>query len=302
VDDSALMTQWCAALLTEKRVAHNTYSAYKSDVQHLLTFLQNNFVTLKTVEKKDLKRYLADLQQKGIGPRSVSRKITAVRMFFKYLVDRYDYENVAEDLVLPKLEKRLPSYLTETEIAALLAACDTDQSPPGKRMQLIVYLLYTTGMRISELAHLKLSDIRLQEAVLQFMGKGGKERAIPMPAAICEMVRQYINNVHHIFLRKPSQTGTEPLFPTLYGDKIKPISRQLLWMIIKEACTMAGIQKTVSPHQLRHSLATHLLKNGADLRSIQMMLGHETISTVEIYTHVETSHMRAVYDKKHPRS
>jgi integrase/recombinase XerD len=302
VDDTVLVTQWCAHLLTEKRVAPNTYSAYKSDVQHLLVFLSNNSLTLKTVGKKDLKRYLADMQQRGIVPRSVSRKITAVRMFFSYLVDRYDYENVAEDLVLPKLEKRLPHYLTEAEIAALLAASDKDQSPPGKRMQLILYLLYTTGMRISELAHLKLSDIRLQEAVLQFMGKGGKERAIPIPAVVCDMVRHYINNVHHIFLRKTSQTGTEPLFPTLYGEQIKPISRQLLWMIIKDACKMANIQKTVSPHQLRHSLATHLLKNGADLRSIQMMLGHETISTVEIYTHVETSHMRLVYDKKHPRS
>jgi integrase/recombinase XerD len=166
-----------------------------------------------------------------------------------------------------------------------------------------MYLLYVSGMRISELVHMRVSDIQFDTGFLKITGKGEKERLIPVPEAMRQMLREYLETAHRDFMTKKGGTvHNDYLFPTWYAGTIKPITRQACWMILNSLWLKTGIQKTISPHQLRHSLATHMLKNGVDLRSLQQILGHENIGTVEIYTHVEVSHIREVYDKKHPRS
>ena len=164
----------------------------------------------------------------------------------------------------------------------------------------MLYLLYVTGLRITELVSLIISNIHFDTGILEVHGKGGKGRVIPLPTPTLDMIRAYLESVHKKFIEAHGQT--DYLFPTLYASAIKPITRQSFWQVLKDLCKKTTIQKAISPHTLRHSLATHLLKNGAHLRSLQMLLGHENISTVQIYTHVEVSYLRHVYDKKHPRS
>lgn len=162
--------------------------------------------------------------------------------------------------------------------------------------------MYVSGMRVSELINLNVSDIHFDTGFIAVTGKGGKQRMIPIPQSMLAMIREYIQTVQRgIYMRRPTKES-DYLFPVYYGKKIKAITRQACWGIIQKICKNAGIKRAISPHQLRHSLATHMLKKGADLRSLQMILGHENISTVQVYTHVETTHLREVYDKKHPRS
>jgi integrase/recombinase XerD len=156
-------------------------------------------------------------------------------------------------------------------------------------------------MRISELTHLNISDIRFDIGILSINGKGGKERMVPVPQAMLDMLRDYLNAMR-VRMKAKDDATPDYVFPVCYGNKIKPISRQSCWIILQNLCKKAGIKRHISPHILRHSLATHLLKNGADVRSIQIILGHENLATMQIYTHVETGHLRKVYDKKHPRS
>lgn len=302
MNNNDTVTAWAAFLLTEKRVSKNTYLAYLADMKQLLAYAQERELFFMQCTSDNLIAYVHYLYEKKVKPATLARKIIALKLFFAYLSRRYSIRNSAEHLVTPKQEIRLPKYLTEDEIAALLESCQKDSSYFGQRNNLMVHLLYATGMRISELAHLSIANIRFTENLIALFGKGNKERMVPLPDQSIELLQKYIQDILPHFLRRPVQTGSEPLFPVLYGHIIKHISRQSLWMILKKLCLQAGIKKQVSPHQLRHSLATHLLKNGADLRSLQLLLGHENVSSVEIYTHVETSHVRAMYDKKHPRS
>ena len=207
--------------------------------------------------------------------------------------------NIASHILFPKMEKRLPRYLTEEEMQALLLHAGVDTSPLGVRNKVMIYLLYVSGMRISELVQLKKNDLFFDKQMICVYGKGGKQRFIPIPESIMHIIKLYLNGEYKDVTRN---FETPYLFPVLYKGIFKPLSRQAFWILLKTVCLKAGIDRIVSPHQLRHSFATHMLKRGADLRSLQMLLGHETISTVQIYTHVEKSHLREVYDKKHPRS
>ena len=289
------LQQFYTYLLTEKCVAANTFSAYKTDLDQFVKFLEDKKITDTAVTNKEVKEFLYHLNQLQISARTMSRKISALKSFFSYLHERFALPDLGLDLIFPKLEKRLPQYLSEQEVELLLAIAAKQEGLHSLRNKVMLSLLYVTGMRITELTSLCVSDVHFDTGYLSVLGKGGKHRMIPLPAPILPLLREYLE-------KTPHNKGGQHLFSVVYGNKIKPITRQAFWGILNQLWKKTGIQRQISPHQLRHSLATHLLKRGADLRSLQFLLGHENVSTVEIYTHIETSHLRNVYNKKHPRS
>lgn len=288
----SIVTKFEAYLLTERRVAHNTFNAYKRDLAQFVLFLTEQKITLEQATIDHIKRYLHHLKSNAVTARSMARKLSALKLFFSYAHEYAGFADIAHDIQAPKLEKKLPTFLTEQEIAHLLQVADADTSEQGIRNKTMLYLLYVSGMRISELTQIRVSDIHTDTEFITIRGKGGKERMVPLQQEMLDLLRAYM----------PSVRGSEYLFSVRYGGVIKPISRQACWHILNGLWKKTGIARTISPHLLRHSLATHMLKNGADLRSLQLLLGHETIATVQIYTHVETTHLRSVYDTKHPRS
>lgn len=288
----SIVTKFEAYLLTERRVAQNTFSAYKQDLAQFILFLAQHTLSIEQATVADVKRYLSYLKNNAISSRSMARKISALKLFFAYAHEHAGFVDITHDLQAPKLEKKLPTFLSEQEIAHLLHVADADTSEQGVRNKVMLYLLYVSGMRISELTGLRVSDIHADTGFITIRGKGGKERMVPLPQDMMELLHSYMQTMR----------GSDFLFPVRYGGKIKSISRQACWHVLNGLWKRTGINRTISPHMLRHSLATHMLKNGADLRSLQLLLGHENISTVQIYTHVETTHLRTVYDTKHPRS
>ena len=295
-----IQTKFEAYLLTERRVSKNTFLSYQKDLNQFIDFLERNAITFQKVINDDLKKFIHYLYGLKLSAASIGRKISTLKTFFAYLAMHFDMKNHAKELHIPKLEKRLPTYLTQDEVAQLLAYSEKDTSALGVRNSVMLYLLYSSGMRVSELTTLKISDIHFDTRFISVEGKGGKQRMIPLPEAIIHMLHDYVQK--HAYQDFPSSVVPTYLFPIVYGKKIKPISRQSCWIILKKMCEQTGIKRAVSPHQLRHSFATHLLEKGVDLRSLQVLLGHEGITTVEVYTHVETSQLRKIYDKKHPRS
>jgi integrase/recombinase XerD len=300
----ALITKFEAYLLTERRVAQNTFSAYKCDIAQYVDYLKQQNVTLDAANDAHIKLFIQSLHDSAITPRSVARKISSLKSLYAYLKEHHNYKDHTCDIVIPKLEKKLPQYLSEHEIEQLLtAASESDKTKIGKRNKIMIYLLYVTGMRISELVELKKSAIHFDTGFLTVSGKGGKDRLVPLPEYLLPMLKNYLEEIHpKIATQNRRRYDTDFLFPTRHGQKVKPISRQAFWVMLKKLVRSIGLRDFISPHKLRHSLATHLLKNGANLRSIQMLLGHEKLATVQIYTHLETGHLRKVYDKKHPRS
>lgn len=288
----SIITKFEAYLLTERRVAHNTFNAYKQDLAQFVAFLAEHKRTIEQATSDDVKRYLAYLKSNAISSRSMARKISALKLFFTYAHEYAGFVDITHDMQAPKLEKKLPTFLSEHEIAQLLQVADADMSEQGIRNKVMLYLLYVSGMRISELTCLRVSDVHADTGFIVIRGKGGKERMVPLPQDMMSILKEYMQTIR----------GSDHLFPVRYGGKIKAISRQACWHVLNGLWRQTGIARTISPHMLRHSLATHMLKNGADLRSLQLLLGHENISTVQIYTHVETTHLRSVYDVKHPRS
>ncbi|HEV2602017.1 MAG TPA: tyrosine-type recombinase/integrase [Candidatus Babeliales bacterium] len=300
----SIFVHFHAYMLTERRLAHNTYLAYKRDLAQFELFLQKNSIALEVIRAKHVKHFLRTLRAvEDLTARSLARKVATLKLFFSYAHERFNIQNCGEHLITPKIKKALPQYLSEQEVEAFLAAAEADNSPLGIRNKVIVYLLYISGMRISELTALYVSSIHFDTGFLKVHGKGDKERMIPVPLEMMSILREYLQTVHREFIdRKGGCSGEEYLFPTSYSGKIKPITRQACWVILNTIWEKTAIKKRISPHQLRHSLATHMLKNGVDLRSLQLILGHENIMTVEVYTHVEVSHLRESYDKSHPRS
>lgn len=304
-DDIDYVAQFQAYLLTEKRVSENTFAAYSTDIDQLDLFVKKQKLTFDTVQKRQLNSFLKGIRDQGIKAKTLSRKISSIKLFFTYLHDHYKLPNPAKSLIFPKLEKTLPNYLSEDEIQKLLLAANSDNSDKGIRNKVMLYVLYATGMRVSELVHLTVDQLHFDTGFVHLVGKGNKERVIPLPKNILELLRYYLDHIYHkllggnAHLQKASKSY---LFAASYGHVVKPLSRQSFWMILKKILTKAMISKNISPHSLRHSLATHLLKNGADIRSLQLLLGHENIATVQVYTHLEKSQVRKVYDAKHPRA
>jgi integrase/recombinase XerD len=305
--NSSYITRFEAYLLTEQRASYNTIQAYKHDLEQLIAFFDTRAVTVSVATTADLKEFIALLCKDQMKASTRARKIAAIKSFYRYLHEHHGIANCAEELFIPKQEQLLPHYLSQDEIQLLFDAAGQDTSVCGKRNETMVHLLYGAGMRVSELVSLTISDIQFDASVVRVsLGKGNKQRLIPLPEMLTEMVRVYSTEVHPLLVHMESfdkgTLKTDYLFPHKMGKKIKPLTRQTVWAIIKRLCTAAGIKRSVSPHQLRHSLATHMLGAGADLRSLQLLLGHEKLSTVQVYTHVETSALRTMYDKKHPRS
>lgn len=297
---NSILIKFEAYLLSEKRVSVNTFQAYMQDVKQFVAFLTTKNMQLLQAQEEDLKKFLAFLKEQHCTARSMARKISSLRVFFSWAHNTVQWQNITKNIVSPKLEKRLPQFLSEKEVEELFASAQLDTSDLGKRNAVMLFLLYVAGLRISELTHLTVTHLDLDSSTIIIEGKGGKGRVVPIPAHVVVMVREYLDTVHKKFIVYHGKT--DYLFPVMYGKAIKPISRQSFWGILKDLCVKTTIKRSVSPHQLRHSLATHLLKNGADLRSLQLLLGHENISTVQIYTHLDTGHLRKEYDKKHPRS
>jgi len=304
-EDVDFAANFGAYLLTEKRVLQNTFLAYKRDIEQFCSFLKTKRVIVTHCRVDHLKAFLKTLKNQGLAAKSLSRKITSIKLFFSFLNLRYDIENIAHSLTFPKIEQTLPNYLSEQEIHKLLTTADKEVSIKGQRNKVMLYLLYATGMRVSELVNLTFDQIHFDTGFINLVGKGNKERAIPVPKNILKMLRNYQEGIYPKLLPKELQINGKHanyVFFSVQKNIVKPISRQLFWMALKKVLVQASIFKNISPHSLRHSLATHLLKNGADIRSLQLILGHENLSTVQIYTHLENPQIRKIYDKKHPRA
>ncbi len=311
LNDDHFFTLFTTFLLTEKRVSKNTFLAYRRDIEQLLNFFKDKKLTIKSCNQNDIKKFLKKLKDLGVSAKTLSRKISCLKAFFNFLSDRFKIPNRAGSLIFPKIEKTLPIYLTELEVENLLGAASKDRSDKGVRNRVMLSLIYASGMRVSELVNLKIDQIHFDTGFIGIIGKGNKERLVPLPVNVLKFLRFYLDNIYEKL--KPKKTsdksfldknsfGQNFLFFSFYRKQIKPISRQSFWIILKNILSKADIKKKVSPHTLRHSLATHLLKSGANIRSLQMLLGHEQLTTVQVYTHLEKSHLRKVYDDKHPRA
>lgn len=286
-------------LLAQRGCSANTVDAYLHDVSQWFDFLQKEGLELEQATPNSVRSFMRFLKNTNISTRSMARKISALKTFFNFVHERYDVTHCTKHIGAPKVEHKLPRFLTEAQTNELLHVATHDTSAHGMRNKTMLYLLYSTGMRASELINLKITDLHTDTGFIKVTGKGSKERLIPVPQPVMKLINDYVNAVLNP-LR--AQWEFDLLFPIRYKGRLKPMTRQAWWDIVKILWYKTGNKQTISPHTLRHSLATHMLKRGADLRSLQLLLGHESIATVQLYTHVEKSHVRTVYDKKHPRS
>ena len=282
-------------LRVEKGLATNTITAYRSDIEEFLAFLEDEEKKLTAVSHLDLSRFLQRLYER-LSPRSVMRKIVSLRGFFRFLVvDGYLELNPAQNLETPRVWHTLPEYLTREEVEALLLEPDLE-SAHGMRDRAMLEVLYATGLRVSELVRLKLNEMNLEVGILRPVGKGDKQRTVPMGESALGYLRTYLNEARPRFLKG----GTSNY--VFLTQQRGPMSRQYFWMLLNRYGRAVGRKGKLSPHMLRHSFATHLLENNIDLRALQMMLGHADISTTQIYTHVEKRRLKEIYDRTHPRA
>ncbi len=284
-------------LRVEKGLSKNTLEAYGKDIRQYAEFL-NKYQKVYDVEdiKRDhIKKYVRSLTNKELAKSSLSRKISAIKTFHKFLVlEKITKENPAELIEMPKKEKNIPDVLSVQDIDDLLSSINID-TPIGQRNKAMIELLYASGLRVSELLDLKISDIHMNMGYIDVIGKGNKERIVPIGYEAIDSMRKYIIDARPELCKIKSDF----LFVNYQGN---PISRQGFFKVLKTQAKEAGITKEISPHKLRHSFATHLLENGVDLRMIQELLGHEDISTTQIYTQINAERLKKVYDEYHPRS
>lgn len=272
----------------EKNYSRHTLTNYSLDLKEFFLFLAQT--PLERVDYLTLRRYLAKLRERHLKPRSMARKLSSLRSFFKFLNrEGYLKNNPSTLLMTPKLDKMLPKFLTEDEMAKFLEAPD-EKKESGLRDRAILEVLYSTGIRVSELVGLNLTNVDLIGNIIKVMGKGKKERLVPIGNKAVDAVQQYLNKRKH-----PSQA----IFLNKGG---KRLTTRSICNITEKYIRAVGLRDTISPHVLRHSFATHLLNRGADLRSVQELLGHVNLSTTQIYTHVTTEKLKSVYDKAHPRA
>jgi len=283
-------------LTVEKGLSANTQSAYSRDLTRYLDFLERGKRAKPSdVTPSDIASFMVSLQKLKIGPRSRARSLSAIRMFHKFLmIENYADSNPASIIEAPRTLHKLPQFLDGREVDALFAACLGERGEDLRDLAMLE-LLYATGLRVSELVNLKLREVNLDSGYLMTVGKGNKERLVPIGESARNKVALYL----YEFRRVQDPTSRNPyLFLSRLGDSM---SRQAFWNIIKKRATMAAIHKNISPHTLRHSFATHLLENGADLRSVQMMLGHADLATTQIYTHVTRERLKKLHQEIHPR-
>lgn len=294
--DNETTRKYLRYLKLERNYTANTVEAYRNDLAHLERYMKREGLTPETVRRKHLEHFAATLHEHGIGPASQARILSGVRSFFKYLqMEGYISDDPSELLEWPHLGEHLPEVLTTEEIDRMEAAIDLSK-PEGQRNKAIIEVLFSCGLRVSELTALKLSDLFMSDNFVRIKGKGRKERLVPISAkAVKELKLWFIDRN-----RMNIKPGEEDF--VFLNRRGAHLTRTMILIMIKRCAEAAGIEKTVSPHTLRHSFATALLKGGADLRAIQMMLGHESISTTEIYTHVDMTTLRQEILEHHPRN
>ena len=286
--------RYLSHLELERRVSPHTRDAYALDLGKLAAFAAGAGLLVERLERADLERFIRGLMAEGRSPRSVGRLVAAVRGFYRFTAAGSPDGNPAADLDAPRAWKALPKFLTLDEVDALMAAPDTS-TPGGLRDRALLELLYATGLRVSELLTLTPAHVDLEGRVLTTMGKGRKERLVPFGDEAASWIRRYLAE------SRPALAGHRASPRLFVNARGGPLTRMGFWKILKAYGLQAGIDRAVSPHVLRHSFATHLLDRGADLRAIQMMLGHADLSTTQIYTHVLDARLRSVYEKFHPR-
>jgi integrase/recombinase XerD len=291
-----VIDSYIAYLRDVRRMSRNTLESYARDLAALGDFADTRQTTVEELNRRDLEGFVRGLMSVGLSPRSVARSVACVRGFYKFLaVERKLERSPAADLRAPRAWPSLPKFLSIDEVDKLLAQPDVS-TPRGLRDKALLEVLYASGMRVSELVAIKPGDLNLDEGYLTCVGKGDKERIVPLGQDASEAVKRYIRDGRPHLLQKRSS-------PWLFVNARDggPLSRVGFWKVLKTYGLQAGINREISPHVLRHSFATHLLERGADLRAIQVMLGHADLSTTQIYTHVLEARLRAVYDRYHPR-
>jgi len=283
-------------LAVEKGLSRNTLEAYSRDIKAFIEFLKGRSLQdLRGVDRRTALQFVKALESKGLSLRSINRSLVAVRGFFRFLVrDGYLEEDPWEEMGLPSLPRRLPEVLTEEEVERLLEQPDPS-TPLGMRDGALLELLYGTGMRVSEASDLRLEALQLDLGFVTVKGKGGKERVVPLGEVAKERVVLYLKEGRPSLAKG---SASPYLFLNPRGGKL---SRQGVWKVVKRYALAAGIKTRITPHTLRHSFATHLLRRGADLRFVQAMLGHADISTTQIYTHVDREYLRELHRRFHPR-
>jgi len=298
IADIGLVKQgYLGYLRVERGLAENTAAAYASDVDKLIGYLDEQRIAVEKATTDDLDHFVAALHDLGIGPRSVARIISGIKSFYKYMrLEGFTDHNPTQLLDSPQLGRHLPEVLTLDEIDRMEACIDMS-TPEGIRNRAIIETMYGCGLRVSELVGLQMSLVYAEEEFIVVRGKGDKQRLVPISQVALQLIEHYVRQVRQTLVVR---RGCEDiLFLNRRGGQL---SRQMVFIVIKGLCEMAGINKRVSPHTLRHSFATHLLEGGANLRAIQQMLGHESITTTEVYVHIDRSRLRREILQHHPRN
>ncbi|KYL33973.1 site-specific tyrosine recombinase XerD [Pseudoalteromonas agarivorans] len=291
--NSDFLETFLDSLYLEQGVSENTLSAYRSDLDKFCQFLKGE--SLMTVTSLDIESYLAHRVDLGLKPRSTARSISALKRFYQYFVrEKRIASSPLENIAQPKAGQPLPKTLSEAEVEALLSAPNIEE-PMGLRDKAMLELLYATGLRVTELVGLRMEQINLRQSVVFVKGKGNKERLVPLGEEAMYWLEQFLKGGRAQMIKH----ATDFVFPSKRGVGM---TRQTFWHRIKHYAILASIESDLSPHTLRHAFATHLLNHGADLRVVQMMLGHSDLSTTQIYTHVANERLKSVHSEHHPRA
>lgn len=288
-----LIREYLSYLQVEKGLAKNSLESYEHDLSKLRAWTEKNNFDLVQLTRQDLREWMIDLGRSKLSDNSKRRLISVLRGFYKFLIiDGHIDKNPAEDLAAPQKGFYLPNFLNQADIESLLSAPDVS-TETGLRDKAILELMYASGLRVSEVVTLQIKDVDLDAGILTCKGKGSKTRRVPVGSSAVEWLKSYL-----AFRRNKGGVEVENLFVSPLG---RPVNRQMIFLFIKQYAAKCGL-KDVSPHTLRHSFATHLVQNRADIRSVQQMLGHADISTTQIYTHMTDTHLRKSYEKFHPRA
>ncbi|WP_404340898.1 site-specific tyrosine recombinase XerD [Pseudoalteromonas mariniglutinosa] len=293
VQNSDYLERFLDSLYLEQGVSENTLSAYRSDLDKFCLFLKGQ--NLLTVTAQNVEAYLAHRVDLGLKPRSTARSISALKRFYQYFVrEKNIADSPMENIAQPKAGQTLPKTLSEVDVESLLAAPNITE-PMGLRDKAMLELLYATGLRVTELVGLRMEQINLRQSVVFVKGKGNKERLVPMGEEAMYWLEQFLQGGRAQMIKH----ATDFVFPSKRGVGM---TRQTFWHRIKHYAILAQVESPLSPHTLRHAFATHLLNHGADLRVVQMMLGHSDLSTTQIYTHVANERLKSVHEQHHPRA